>query len=380
MIKQNHSLKLVRGHTVSIERIYTYVYFILSVNSIVDASLISTGYFSDVILAICGAILAGIIVYRSLKKKIPLWRFVLQVLIIFFFVISSYVTRRSNLLIFALLIMGAESSRFHQIVRYCMRGLIAGLLIVGLALAFGIIHDYMQGRAHCFGFSYYHHVPYAMFNILLMYLYLRKTKLKLVSYIVIVVINWIVFHYTRTELVFLLTFVVLIFRIIVDTEIRIDRPLIIHLSWLVFPLLCVLTYIAMRWYQPSAIWAAINRFSNKRLYMMNLGYTRYGITLLGQFVEMIGGNVLRTQKVATFYIDSAYAYSLLAYGLIFTMLVIFMYSKICSSAAKNNDKMLFFWCVAIALFSLSNNIWINLYNVPLLTALMSKKPFQGKLA
>ena len=80
---------------------------------------------------------------------------------------------------------------------------------------------------------------------------------------------------------------------------------------------------------------------------------------------MLGNNAGRVID-NYFYIDSGYAYSLLGYGIVFTVLIIFMYSVIYYYCCKNNKKKLFIWITAVALFTMINNTWITLEYNPLL--------------
>lgn len=78
---------------------------------------------------------------------------------------------------------------------------------------------------------------------------------------------------------------------------------------------------------------------------------------------MAFGNVSYTKY---FYIDSGYIYAILGYGVLFTLVVIFMYSYLIYYATKRNDKNLFIWLIIVLVFTVVNNTWVSLAVNPVL--------------
>ena len=139
-------------------------------------------------------------------------------------------------------------------------------------------------------------------------------------------------------------------------------------SGMFFPLGITATYLAMRLYKPEdAAWVELDRMLHNRLHLMHIGYLRYPISLFGNHIDMNGFSALR--QVAPeeyFYIDSGFAYSLLGYGLIFSFVAVCLYSLLFVSSCRRNDKHLFAWLVCVLIFTMMNNVWIDVYYNPAL--------------
>ena len=73
-----------------------------------------------------------------------------------------------------------------------------------------------------------------------------------------------------------------------------------------------------------------------------------------------------TSTTRYFFIDSGYIYAILGYGLIFSVIVVLMYSCLCRFACEKNDKALLIWLISVLLFTISNNTWAELPMNPIL--------------
>jgi len=67
-----------------------------------------------------------------------------------------------------------------------------------------------------------------------------------------------------------------------------------------------------------------------------------------------------------FYIDSGFFYSLIGYGILFTVIFLLIYSYLYEHSAKNNDKPLFIWLTCVLIFTLINNVWVSIATNPVL--------------
>ena len=153
------------------------------------------------------------------------------------------------------------------------------------------------------------------------------------------------------------------------------------LSGMLFPLGIVGTFIVMLQYNPEdANWVALDRMLHYRLSLMHEGYLRYPISLFGNRVEMTGYNALRTvTQEEYFYVDSGFAYSILGYGLIFTLVAVALYSLLYVYSCRKNNKHLFAWLTCILLFTIMNNVWIDVYwNPALLLSFAAYEEISGQ--
>ena len=73
-----------------------------------------------------------------------------------------------------------------------------------------------------------------------------------------------------------------------------------------------------------------------------------------------------------FYIDSGYIYSILGYGMLFTITVIILYSILYEKSCKDNNKIIWIWLTATMIFTIVNNSWVTLPYNPLLIFIFTK--------
>ena len=93
----------------------------------------------------------------------------------------------------------------------------------------------------------------------------------------------------------------------------------------------------------------------------------------------MAGNSVLGNPVKYFYIDSGFAYSLLGYGLIFTVIVVFLYTVLFRYSCFVNDKYLFVCITAVLFFTMINNTWVTLnYNPMLLFSLPALEFLQAR--
>ena len=68
-----------------------------------------------------------------------------------------------------------------------------------------------------------------------------------------------------------------------------------------------------------------------------------------------------------FYIDSGFVYAILGYGVVFTVIILLIYSILTRWAYLQKDSTMLVWLLAVMLFSVVNNTWIGItYNPALL--------------
>lgn len=304
--------------------------------------------------------------------------------ILFAFVIAARTTGRMYLIVYAVLIIADEGCEPDKTLKVWLAGTLLALLVVFVLCWAGILTDhvfrYPSGRtAHCLGFDYYFYFPYFLFFCSVVYLYLRKDRVKLYDYLLLILVNLLMYRLSTVSLTFYLTFIFIIldFLLLKLKKIDLNKKPIRIFSGLLFPLGVAATFLLMVNYNPeSAAWTKLNTLMHGRPGMMHEGYLRYPITLFGNRMEMIGNNALRTVKPeAYFYIDSGFAYSLLGYGLVFTFAVVVLYSILYIYSCRTNNKHLYAWLTCVLIFSLMNNIWVDVYYNPAL--LLSFPAFMG---
>lgn len=168
--------------------------------------------------------------------------------------------------------------------------------------------------------------------------------------------NYWYYKMTDTNLIFFLIcimFVLYILCIKCNLNLFADNLLIRTLATIGFPLLCAFTYVVAKLYdERNPTWDRIDDWTHTRLYQMHKGVTRYGVHLFGQVLKE---NANAADMSKYFYIDSAYMKNLLKYGVVYTVLLMIVFSLMFRAAVRAGDRVMCIWLFCAAVYSLFNN-------------------------
>lgn len=290
-------------------------------------------------------------------------------IVLFAFTVASISTDRSYVLIYALFIINANRIQFKNVVKASLLGTAISVLLIVLCSKVGILHDYVFDhnglKAHALGFSYYGTVPYSVLYCMTGYLYVKKNEASYLELILLQVFNYIVYTLTTTRLTFIL-FIIVTFFYIVVVKWKIPRNITklgAVFSMLLFPIAFSVTFWAAKHYSlQSKAWKKIDDLLNNRIELSHTALSLYPAKLFGQYIEMHGNSSVRSMY-RYFYIDSGFLYAILGYGILFTLVVLFMYSFLFWYSYKNEERVILVWLLAVLIFSIVNNTWISLpYN------------------
>ena len=357
------------------ENIYLAILFVYGFLDIITKSLIGhPGVLKPVM--VLGTMLCGLI-YCVSRHDISLKKIIVSAVVLFSFLVAGAVTKRLYVCFFGVLLICADVTSFRKITITTLCATMPAMLFVIACSQVGIIPDYIfdhNGRvAHSFGYSYYSTMPYIfMFNIS-GYMYIRKNKMRWYEMGVILFLVLLVEHYTTLRLSFYLSILeIVMYILLVKKEImNLNKKWIQTLALCLFPVTFWWTYYAAQHYTVSSkFWREMNEILSNRLTLSHDALNLYSVKLLGQYIQM-KGNSYNKINYYYFYIDSGYIYSLLGYGLLFTVILIGLYSYLTYISCKENEKELFIWLCVIALFTIANNTWVSLsYNPPLLATMI----------
>lgn len=321
---------------------------------------------------ICPCLALGMLSVIVIEKKHFFRQLLIRLAILLLFGLAAVASGKPQMVVYGALFCGAGVTDFKNIVKTCIGT--SGIIIAIVAIAnlfrltpYTIFYRSDGTRAYSFGFGYYSIVPYTYLFTVLGYLFLRKKRKKKVSYIeliIILIINYILFRLTTVRITFYLCYLVIVLYIVL---IKLDlfdfRKKVIQLiSVLIFPLFFGGTlWLNYNFTMQNPNMILLNNLMSNRLFLGHLALERYKIGLFGQ-------EILTSAEEGNryFYVDSGYLYSLIGYGILFTLLALIIYISLIKIATEENDKIMFIWILTVAIFTFSNNTWISLYVNPLL--------------
>ena len=299
------------------------------------------------------------------------------------------------------LILGAENMDFDDVIRAYIA---VTLVVMTAALAgciFGIIEnirfsstesiaqnlfvgvyllDSLAG-INSFGIQYHTDFGAHIFYLWLSFIYLKRDELKLRYGCLAIVCGILVRIFSRARLdsVLLVALGVSELLFVFFRDRRKELPLSVleelqqkknlyMLGRLSMPVMFVLAFCATRFYNPeNTVFVWIDDLFSGRLRIGQSGLDKYGISLTGQWIEMIG-NGQANQVVGEYnFIDCAYLMILLQNGILFFAAIILLNQYIIIKF-KNNTWMIFAWIFIAVSSTTDHHIMDTAYNVFLIAA------------
>ena len=211
-----------------------------------------------------------------------------------------------------------------------------------------------------FGFNYCTFLSIYGFFLSIIYIYVRNKKMKLVEYIPLCIINFLIYYYTDTRNGFVCFVALLIFGLLIKI-----KPLKNTLKFLckygIF-IMCILSLVMIVTYnKDNKIYSFINEKTSNRLRLGHDAFEKYGVSLFGQkidetnLVDMHYHNVVNEES---FLVDNSFLYIMIKYGLIILILTLYVYFKFANYAVSLNDDYLI-----IILLSLYINFFFDHYTI-----------------
>lgn len=358
-----------------LEIVYLLVYAVYIFVSILDSSLVSIGSVRTLLNYASIGILGVLFI-----SKTSTYRYVKICIMLGIFIFSALSTDRLYLIIYMMFLMNAKYSNFKKIVKVSFIVTAFSVLFVVLCCKMHIVEDLVYSRdgvenAHSYGFGHYSSISYYSLYLTIMWLYMKKNTIGYPQLAILTLFNYGIYKITTTRLGFYIVLLVLLMYVVIEKNCIINTAskLIVFLSTIGFSatfIVCLTLNYAYdpEKHGPDSILFKIDSALNNRLGLGHEALTNYSPKLFGQKIEMVGIKtaVFGKGNDKYFYIDSGYIYAFLGYGIIFTFIVLVLYTFIIRNSAKNHRNVIFIWAFAVMVFTIANNAWISIIYNPLL--------------
>ena len=354
-----------------IELLYFSAVIMLLVRNIIQVSTLidikSTSMFFDVLL-----FSAYILLFIKIIYKENIQRLIVYAIIIFLALISYASSKMTDYLSLVLLVIGAKGIDIKKIVKVCFSfyAITLGVHIIAYIItmlvdpaSIEIVHrDEVERYSFFLGHPNSFAAILAWTNI--MYLYLRYDKLKIRDYILTILVALFIYFVpnSRTSAILLIVFIIMI--LMFKKNIR----FIIKLGRFAIPVLAVTMIALFLVYNMSPIIDKLDGILNARIKLGLAIYENYGTTLFGEYIPF-GQELSSVYKygLTKLTIDSAYYSLLFSYGIINTLVFLFIYTKLSFKKGLENKKILFL--VIWAFYAVTETLALNpLLCFPLLFA------------
>ena len=236
------------------------------------------------------------------------------------------------------------------------------LLVFVIACAlFGVIENYRIGTYDIYGIESTSRVrcylgflgplfPLTFYlNIEMMIVYLTRGKLRAWHAIMLLAGACAIFLATEGRLCFLLSVATVIFgwgyslwcmRTTIPEGSKAEQ-IWLGIATIFFPVMLVFSVAVSYFYNGEiGLLAKINSLLESRLRLAHDGFTSFGVSLLGNRIEMFGQGLSTTGQVRTAgynWVDNAWMNILFRYGILFTGAVCALYSRLMYALARKRD-------------------------------------------
>ncbi|WP_077612291.1 hypothetical protein [Clostridium sp. Marseille-P2415] len=243
-------------------------------------------------------------------------------------------------------ILAAKEIEFDQIIKYSFYVNVYLMLFVVASSLFGVVENRIYLRfngdyRYSLGYQYTTNIANLYMHMIIMYVYWKKKKISIVSMIVLMLINVVIYRLTDTRNAFGIGCIVLIGAFVLKISSYFSKP---H-RWINYiyiwsiPFFAFITVCMTSLYNQNISWMnSMNIFFNDRLNQGKLGIEQYGIDLFGNKIEWVGGGIIyEINQKAYNYVDSSYVQFLLEFGLIAFLLACIYFMKLNDRAIKKKD-------------------------------------------
>lgn len=266
--------------------------------------------------------------------------------------------------------------------------LVIMLVILFTLFGMGFIKDVVLYRGsivrHSFGFSHPNFLGMRVFQLALARAYIRRKNISAIDYLFVIAAIWFVYKYPNCKTAYYALTVFLIFMIIYKAigVIENGREVLLIAMGIMAGLVniscIVLSIINVK---SHSILSKIDKVMSYRFSLCHDVYRKYGLSLLGQNIDMVG--YIRGVIGRKYYMDIAYTTLLERYGIIVYIIFSVVYMMSIYWAYKYSKDMLMIVLCMYSIygimepnyFSLSYNIFLIALSYPLYSKQYSVESF-----
>lgn len=351
----NHELAYLAAYVVYI------FYEVLSYSRYV--SILPNMVFITMKLTIVGLLLLSVFLFKTMSFKELVVDFILFTLGI---AVAVQSTKGFSLLIIVLFIMCSSHIDYWRLLYVTMIVLFLGWLFVTGSSLIGILENRTYARpalgltAQTYGFNYYAYPTMALFTCSVIYLIYHRQRCSYLRLIAVFLLNYFAaqVYTTRVYLWALTAFELYLILTCKWKFIKLKSRIWDFIARWGYLACFAGTYIVYSNYDKSRpFWAAANAFLSGRLQLGKQGLDNYQLSLFGTEVIMSGNaeRVYGNVSTESDYIDSGYLYTLLAYGIVFSLIIILCYTLVFRYLYLKQEILLYGWMGLFMILNIVNN-------------------------
>lgn len=377
------------------EKIFFFAYLIYLVSGILSTTFYYQYYVGTLHTLILFGCILILIINETFANKYTLKTLIILILCILLCgIVSLKYSGFNNMLCVIVFMYAARNIKFDKIARITIPVSLLILIFVIVSAKLGIITNYVFKRNNgvsreYLGFLYALYPSAIIFNIIGLYLYTHKEKLKIINIGLLCIFNYYIYRKTNSRLSFFLSLVMIIVCIICDYKEKIISKSRVLKKFVEFSYVIAATlslYMTFS-YNSSIVWMRkLNKFLGDRLYIGQSSLIKYGISLLGNNkIEWSGNGLDAYGNVSTSsysWVDCLYLQVLQKYGIIFAIALLTLIT-VCMIKLVNQKKYLLAILLAsiafrsmiddLSLMLFFNSFWLPLGEIFIKKSTINKK-------
>lgn len=375
-MKQNfNDLKL----KINSSSLFLFSYFLYILAEIFDSSYVGEILPANIRRCIKGIIIILLLFQLFSKKRYTKKSFFKYLLLCCLAILVALFSKEPNVLVVILLLLTCSDIEIDSIINISLYTMLASFSSIVLLSIIGILPDLVYShysimthssiQAHSYGFRYYSTPAFLILFMSFSFLYKHKN---LRTMIICLIANGISYYIFTAKLPFFCFIIFLCLTIILKLN---NKKFIHKINVQILPLLpfvlAILIYILSRYYNSFGnLGIILNSLLSGRLEQGSIGLSINGISILGNYFEMVGRYTLTYSDLLTvnnnFYIDSDYLYMMLHFGIIYSTFIIFCYSLAIRKYTLTNNIYMLSWIISVVFFAAVNWCLHNIEYNPLL--------------
>lgn len=326
-------------------------------------SMSSMWHTTDWVDNILTAIAVILLFFSILEKKYSAKQLIVYAFITILFGIVCINIGSTGLLVTVITCLAIRDENVERILRFIFKyefWLISLHCVIGaISTILGSKYYVMYSgyRRYSLGFGHANVLSAFVFNLIIMYLWLKFENLRTKDFVLIVLIECLLYRIakTRTSL-YLLAFVLVIVFIYKN---RTSSRLINILAKCAVPVLSIFTFVMTFLYEKGNLLShAVDQLLTHRIGLASYAYNRLGLTLFGRDMR----NFTTTWDEyygfsGGFTFDNIYSYLLINVGIVILALLIVVFYKVAKQGSLKNNIFILVW----ALYSMTEVHGLSCY-------------------
>ena len=327
----------------------------------------------------------GIVSFLSILKiiicdKYRTLQFIFIIILTIFISIVAYNSNNYNLIFFEFLIIASKGVDFKKIVQIDLIIRIICIIILCILCSENLINNYtaiINGNIkQAFGWLHPNTFGAVASIAILEYIYLNWEKLNLTKVLFAFVMICIVYLVSASRTNVYLISVIVIFSYFMKHFKRIRESNIIRKSCIyIYPIIAAISFFIVYLYKNNNnLGIILNEILTGRLYLANLFLDKYGLSLLGQPLNIITTRQALLTGTTASVLDMAYVRLIIQYGILYFILFIILNTKIQKNLVRNNKYPELMLIMYFAIIGLAENTVLNLYmNISLFLIMQTRE-------